>query len=591
MILHELVRYYDRLQDSDIGLPSMGFSNEKIGFALVIDKDGQLIQLDDLRDRSGKKPQPRLMRVPSVKRTSGIKPAFAWDKLEYVLGVVPKDKKTIKNEDEPVWEVNEKSSAKFEAFRKYHQEISTILKHDGLRALVVFLENWQPNSFSDLADAQSAVGANIVVQVLGSNTYLHESKNLKDYWSTQVADNDSDCIRCLVTGEEAPLAQLHAGIKGVPGSQTSGAPIVSFNKDSFCSYGKGKNDQGGNAPVGQHAAFAYGTVLNYLLSRNSKQKVQVADATVLFWAEKSSSIEDIFGGLLAPSKDDGYSKEIDVFLKTVRKGGMPEDIDGSQRFYILGLSPNAARLSIRFWYVSTVSDVSRKLALHFEQLEIIRKSEKQLLYPGIWWLLIETASQHKTENIPPSLSGPMLMSILKGTAYSASLLSLLLGRMRVDKDPNYYKCALIKAILIRNYKKEVSVSLDREKKDAAYVLGRLFAVLEKAQEESAGGKLNASIKDKYFASASTHPSVTFPLLIRLSQNHQKKLKSERAGRAIFFQKEIQSIIASIDTFPSYLNLEDQGLFAIGYYHQYQSFFEKHEKEETSMNNDEDKGEE
>lgn len=589
MILQELVKYYERLERTSKALPKKGFSKEKFGFVLVIDSNGEFVQLDDIRNPDKKKMLPVLLNVPSVQRTSGIKPAFLWDKAEYLFGVVSKEKKRLKTEEVP-WEITPKSRLKFEAFRDYHRTAVNTCDNENLHSLVKFLDKWDPERFAmlEIEDPLSVVNSNLAVQIVDS-IFVHDDVELIKKWREELnAGDNNERIYCLVTGKADVLATLHSGIKGVPGAQSSGAPLVSFNKESFCSYGKGMTDQGANAPVGERAAFEYGTVLNYLLGRESNQKVQVADTTILFWAEKDEKIEDIWGGLIDAGKyDDGSSKELSTYFDCVRSGKYPQNIDPSQLFYILGLSPNAARLSVRLWYVNTVQEISKQIVQHFEQLEIIRSYEKQLKYPGVWWLLIETATQHETKNIPPNLAGPFMMALLKGTPYPTSLLSLLLGRMRVDKDPNYYKCALIKAILIRNYNKEVSVSLDKNRTDVAYVLGRLFAVLEKIQEESAGGKINASIKDKYFASASTHPSVTFPLIIRLSQNHQKKLKSDKAGRAVFFQKELQDILANVENFPSYLNLEDQGMFAIGYYHQYQSFFVKksteNNEEQTSTN--------
>jgi CRISPR-associated protein Csd1 len=579
MILQELVKYYDRLVDTgqDIALP--GFSDEKIHFSVVITMDGRLVSLSDLREMNGKKVQPRIVRVPKLEGRVGRKivPAFLWDKCEYFFGVRAKEKNEITEESPELWICSSDSLEKFTAFREAHEEALEKTENSRLGVFVRFLKKWNPENFAQITDQEECADllkSNFIVEIEGENRFLHNDDSLTKYWVSSREIGDQEEGICLVSGERTPIARTHPSIKGATIGAQANSAIVGFNENAYTSYGK---TQSYNSPVGEREAFAYTTVLNKLLG-SDRQRLKIADTTLLFWAEKDAAFEDIFCGLLTQSKDDGFSKEIQTFLEKARKGTMPGTIDGSQRFFILGLSPNAARISVRLWYVSTVKDITDKMLLHFEQLEIVRQSEKNLIHPGVWWLLIETAAQHKTENIPPNLAGPFMMSILKGTHYPVSLVSILLSRIRVEKNPNYYKCALLKAILIRNFNKEVSVSLDKEKTDVAYLLGRLFAVLEKIQEESAGGKLNASIKDKYFASASTHPSVTFPLLIRLSQNHQKKLKSERAGRAVNFQKEIQVIMSSIDAFPSYLNLEDQGLFAIGYYHQYQSFFEKHDTE-------------
>lgn len=582
MILHELVRYYNRLSEQGVSLPTPGFSNEKIHYAVVLDKDGNLVQIDNIQDLSDKKLNPRILNVPYIKRASNIKPAFLRDNAKYVFGVESKAKKEIDSEDDTKWEITNKSLERFNAFREYHVSIAEQLDDPDLQALSKFLLDWQPEHFGKFSDANEMIDGNFVFQILGHTSFLHEKESLRSYWQEMQLADKSEMGICLMSGNVEPIAKLHAGLKGVPGAQTAGASLISFNIESFCSYGKRKDDQAYNAPVGQRSAFAYTTVLNHLLAKNSKQKIRIADTATVFWAEKEATFESIFGSLLSPQKDDGYSKEIEIFLETVRKGGKPDGIETEQLFYVLGLSPNAARVSVRFWYVNTVAEISRQLVRHFEQIALTRQSKKQLKHPGLWHLLLETASQHKSENIPPNLSGPLTMAVLKGTPYPISMLSLLLNRMRVEKDINYYKCTMIKGILIRNYKQEVTVSLDNTRTDTGYVMGRLFAVLEKIQEESAGGNLNASIKDRYFASASTNPAVTFPVLIRLSQNHQKKLKSEKPGLMVTRGKILGEIMGLIRTFPKYLTLEEQGLFAIGYYHQYQNFFVKKEtNNETS----------
>lgn len=582
MILQELVRYYDRLQEQGSSLPQPGFSNEKFHYSVVLDKDGNLVQIDNIQESSGKNMVPRVLNVPYIQRANNVKAAFLWDNAKYVFGVETKKKKNATSEGDTKWEITDNSLVRFAAFRNFHGKIAQTLDDPDLQAMVNFLGQWNPETFSEFAEANEMVNGNFVFQILGKTSYLHEKGLLKKYWQQRQASEKSESGICMLTGELEPIARLHTGLKGIPGAQKAGASLVSFNIESFCSYGKAKKDQSFNSPVGQRSAFAYATVLNHLLSKGSKQKIQIADATTVFWAEKDNSFESVFGAMLSPQKDDGYSKEIEIFLQTVRKGGKPTGIQTEQNFYVLGLSPNAARVSVRFWHVNTVDEISRQLALHFEQIELPRQFDSQQKHPGLWHLLIETATQHKSENIPPNLSGPLTMAILKGTPYPVSMLSILLNRMRVEKNPNYYNCSMIKAILTRNYKQEVTVSLDRTRTDSGYVMGRLFAVLEKIQEESAGGNLNASIKDRYFASASTNPAVTFPVIIRLSQNHQKKLKSEKPGLMVVREKMLGEIMGILEDFPKFLKLEEQGLFAIGYYHQYQNFFVKKETEiETS----------
>lgn len=307
--------------------------------------------------------------------------------------------------------------------------------------------------------------------------------------------------------------------------------------------------------------------------------MQIGDATTVFWTERASAVEDIFGYVLDPRRDAAVSaadaEKVVNYLKAVRAGKRPDKIeDDSMRFYILGLAPNASRLAVRFWYVDTVEAVNRHIGQHFADLTLVREYDNQTEFPGIWQLLIETAPLKKSDNINPNLEGALMRSILEGNPYPTSLLAAVLERTRADHQMGYYRVALIKAVLKRNYRKEeAAMALNEESKDVAYRLGRLFAVLEKAQEEAVPGA-NATIKDRYYGSASATPSVVFPQLIRLSQHHLAKLEP---GPKIHKEQLLQAVLDGIDAargFPSHLNLEEQGMFALGYYHQRKAFFTK-----------------
>ena len=291
--------------------------------------------------------------------------------------------------------------------------------------------------------------------------------------------------------------------------------------------------------------------------------------------------------MLDKRPDSGESKELNAYLDSLRKGKLPPEFQNKGRFFVLGLAPNSARISVRFWYIDTIDSLALKIGKHFEDIQIIPdKKEIKSFNPSLWQLLIETAVRHETQNIKPNLAGPFLQSILAGTAYPVSLLALLMDRVRTEPDSKkskklgFHRAAFIKAILNRNYSKEITMSLDTSRNSVPYLLGRLFAVLEKVQEESAGGKLNATIKDKYFASASTTPRRVFPLLLKLTQNHFKKLNTENKGLGIIRDKTLGEIMDRLQSFPATLVLEDQGEFAIGYYHQRQDFYKGKDNSST-----------
>jgi CRISPR-associated protein Csd1 len=375
---------------------------------------------------------------------------------------------------------------------------------------------------------------------------------------------------CLVSGELAPIARLHPAIKGVMGAQSSGAAIVSFNLDAFCSYDKSQNF---NAPISESRAGTYTKALNHLLS-SSVNKVQIGDATTVFWTERESPVEGFFGMIIDPRDTAADDKELSVFLEAVREGKFPRGIDGDVRFYILGLSPNASRLSVRFWHVSTVKDISEKLGQHFRDLSMVRSFDSDPEYPGMWRLLRETSNQKSKDGPPPLLGGAVMQAILNGTLYPQQLLSAIIGRIRAEQNINYMRAATLKAVLTRkkrllNQGMEISMALDKENKNIAYLLGRLFAVLERTQQDALGKNINATIRDRFYGSASATPKVVFPQLLRLVQHHIGK-----AEYGNFRDKQIEEIVCEIREFPAHLGLDEQGLFAIGYYHQRQDFFKK-----------------
>jgi CRISPR-associated protein Csd1 len=562
MILQALSQYYERLKDdSKSDIPLFGFGKQKIHFALVLNGEGKLVQVRDIRETPKNKPIPVSLTVPQIgkKRSVDIEPNFMWDNTAYVLGKDAKGKeaRTLKC---------------FEAFKKLHHDLCEGTKDTGITAVLRFLDSWKPEDAPMLADWEEMAGGNVVFQLDGELMYIHGRPLVQQTWTRHCAQQGSEVTAtCLVTGEPAPIARLHPAIKGVQGAQSSGAGIVSFNLDAFLSYDKKQNF---NAPVSESVAFAYTTALNYLLRFESRQKVRIGDATTVLWTERASPIEGFMGIILDPRDDAGDLSKIRLFLEAVRDGKQLPDIDDpSVQFYILGLSPNASRLSVRFWHVSTVGDIAEKIGQHFRDLAIIKRYENDPEFPGIWHLLRQTAAQGKTENIPPLLAGAIMRSILKGLSYPETLLASVIGRIKADQDINYLRAAIIKACLVRKFRinhidKEVKMALDKESTNIGYRLGRLFAVLEKAQKDAIPGA-NTTIKDRYYGSASATPRVVFPQLLRLAQHHIQKAEYGR-----WIDNMIEEIMCGISGFPSHLSLDDQGIFAIGYYHQRQAFFTK-----------------
>lgn len=567
MILQQLCSYYDRISESGSGkIAGEGFSSERAHFGLVIETSGKLVQVLDLRESQGKRMIPREVIVPQgPKKSVNIAASFLWGNISYVLGADERGKP-------------ERTADCHAAFKMLQQRLLEASTDNGARAVLFFLASWNPDDARGLTDWQDMLKSNLVFQLDGDSCFLHERPEMKRVWNAEFAGATKGTEgECLISGEQAPIARLHPAIKGVSMAQPSGAALVSFNLDAFCSYCK---DQNYNAPVSESRASAYTKALNYLLSSGTN-RIQIGDATTVFWTERDSAFEGFFGLILDPRDTAADDRELAVFLETVRKGKLPRGLDGDTKFFILGLSPNAARLSVRFWHASTVKDISEKIGQHFRDLEMVRSFDTDPEYPGMWRLLKETSNQKSKDGPPPLLGGALMQSILKGLLYPQSLLSVVIGRIRAEQNINYVRAAIIKAVLVRKQRilgrrMEVSMALDRENRSVAYLLGRLFAVLERVQQDAIPGA-NTTIKDRFYGSASATPRVVFPQLLRLAQHHTAKAEYGRAR-----DKVIEEIICDIREFPAHLGLDEQGLFAIGYYQQRQDFFKKHaNKPETS----------
>jgi CRISPR-associated protein Csd1 len=586
MILMALNDYYHRLagqldSSGQAKVPPYGFSDEKISYVLILSKDGQLVDVQSLLS-SDKKPLPKLLPVPqAVKRTSGAKPNFLWDKTAYVLGVEGnKDKQAAKTQP---WLAAEKT---FDVFKNHHLQALKDSSDTGLKALHFFLQSWKPEQFDQSACNAAIVDSNVIFRLDGAKAYLHESPEAIAIWSRilEPAD-DSVSGGCLVTGEQSTLARLHPPIKGVYGGQSSGGSIVSFNAESYTSFGK---EQGENAPVSDAAAFAYTAALNYLLRRDNRQCISVGDASTVFWAQapdqqQEQQAQDLFGIMMnMPVTDDAQAAQIKPVMEQIAKGKplteVAPNIDAATRFYILGIAPNASRLSIRYWLSSSFGELAENLAWHWRDLAIEPIPWREP--PSVWRLLIQTAAQGKSENIPPQLAGELLRAIITGQPYPHMLLAQLVQRIRSDGDVNGLRVAMIRAVLQRKYRKgqyleELPMGLDENSELPGYRLGRLFAVLERIQSTALGSDLNAGIADRYYGTASAVPYSVFPRLIASSQNHLSKIRKDKPGYAINLKKDLASVMEGLDAqFPKHFSIDQQGQFALGYYHQKQKYFAK-----------------
>ena len=585
MILQALNEYYRRkIDDPDPSkrLPAFGLEQKEIPFVLEITADGALVQLRDTRELIGKKKVGRSFRVPQgVKKTSGVAANLLWDSMEYVLGIDTRGK------PERVVEQHAAFRARIEALPARTRE------DEGIQAVLRFLATFDRSRLEAEAAWPELLETNPVMSFL-----LHGDVDLVCQRPAVVSaalnvsdEADAPQVMCLVTGDMAPVARLHAPIKGVWGAQTSGANIVSFNARAFESYGKTQR-QGENAPVSKAAAFAYTTALNHLLRKDSPQRMQVGDASTVFWAEQDHELEAALAAILGePFKGDpdGNTLAVRALYSAVQSGSLGTLESTQNRFHILGLAPNAARVSIRFYHCLPLHDLAVRIVAHFDDLKMVRgKSDAE--YPSVFRLLTAVAAQGKADNIPPNLGGAVIDAVLGGPTvpYPALWLNAAVNRCRAEQSVNYLRAAAIKACLNRSIRRHQQTSnqspekeflpmLDLANVNAAYRLGRLFSALEKIQEEASPG-LNTTIRDRYYGAASSTPVAVVTTLLRLKNSHLKKLPT---GRSIWFEKLLGEVLGAVNDFPKHLSLQDQGRFALGYYHQRQAFFTKSDDTTTA----------
>lgn len=601
MILQALARYYDILScDPESGVAPSGYSAIGISYGLNISAKGELLDVFPLftPEQRGKKmvDVPRRMNVPEQVKRSGIHPIpnFLWDNGAFVLGVSTKDA------DNPGYSMN-----RFGAFRQLNLELLNKVHSPAAEAVTAFLEKYDPAKGRKhpkvKVNLESILkGGNLVFMFNGK--FVHEDPAVRRVWEAYKSNSEAVLSQCLITGEIAQIARLHPSLKGIRDANPTGATLVGFNAQAYESYNL---KQGMNSPVSEKAAFAYTTALNYLLSSsNENRKFTVGDATVVYWAESGKKgYAKAFAGLCEPeivelkasaeeesktTRDKKAEKRLRKIADKVRRvqaldvKKLLEGLDENPRFYVLGLAPNAARVSVRFFHSDPFDKIVEKIMQHYRDLEMVKEFEDQPTYLTIQRIVNETISKKASDpQASPLMAGAVFRAILENTPYPAALYNAIVNRIRTDQDDpqkgihkiNYARAAIIKAYLLRKYRNQsqnpiqevLAMSLNEQSALPAYVLGRLFAVLEKVQQEAIGD-VNASIKDRYFTSACASPSSVFPILLRLSQHHISKAEYGYAR-----DNRIGAILNLLDVeknpIPSHLSLDEQGVFVLGYYHE------------------------
>lgn len=605
MILQALYEYAQRKGDE---LPEDGFETKELKFLIKIEEDGTFVRLEDTREEKNKKLIGKTYIVPAHKERPGTKSYettfLLWDHYGYVLNE-PK-KESNENNKEKAISVAEKQNATFISMLTSLPDY--VKKDKGVMAMLRFYEKYKNENYQTIkksekwSDCVKITNCNLSFILLGDDIPIPCREIVKEYQRSiskfqylGIDSNDSDKIVngiCLITGKNSVISRLHHGTP-IIGAKTN-PKLVCFQKNSgYDSYGK---TQSYNAPVSEYAENTYSKALNYLINSkenhfilggnpNDKNKQKECN-TIIFWAEKKeaesfeSSFSVFFSEDFESDNPDRCVEEVKNLFNAINTGKY--DSDFSSNFYVLCLSPSEARISVRFWETGKVETFAKRIKQHFDDFEIVRPKGAPE-YQNLYQIISSTALEHKIDNVAPNLIGNVTQSILKGTSYPTTLQQQCIRRIRAEQKITRERAAILKAYINRINRikgiKEVSVALDRNEKNKGYLLGRLFAVFEKVQQESADTELNTTITDRFYGAASTNPVTVFTQLIRLNRNHMSKLKSKNTGLNIIREKEIGEIMNVIDSFPTHLDLNEQSYFAIGYYHEKQSFYETINKSE------------
>ena len=588
MILQALKEYYDRKPD----LPREGWERREFSYLAVIDLSGNFLGFKEMSEGVGQKKRGKEYLVPSLgeKKGNGIKANLLWENLEYLFGI-------------PVQRENGKPPDPERVGRQhlaFEERVKLLGKKSGkVNAVLSFLNQLDKAKIQSDPLWPTVVKRNQPMLIAIDGVPVTDDPEVREVISS-VTKSPGKVGRCLVTGLENEIVPLEPPIKGVRGANPTGASLVSVNNKvanginggavpAFSSFLK---EQGNNSPIGKCASFAYSTGLNYLLRKDSKQKVQIGDATTVFWSAKESPFECAVPFFFSEPPKDDPDKDIEAvkaLYDSIWNGSfaIPED---ENRFFVLGLSPNSARIAVRFWTEGSVREIGSLLKRHVADLAIVPDRRRENALP-LRRLLRAIASQEDEKNIPPNLVGETMRAIFSGTPYPATLLQASVRRIRAEQGKKnkktghseahitFERAALIKACLNRSLRfgnpqreKEMTMGLDVFNNNVGYRLGRLFALLEKVQGE-AQGSTNSTIRDRFYGGASCSPVTVFGNLMRLRVHHLAKLS---VGLRIIRERQMQEIVSGIPSirFPAHLDLADQGRFAIGYYHQMQDLFTK-----------------
>ncbi len=566
MYLTELYNFYQRMcQDANSGMAPEGMTSTSIHFVLVLSEEGKLVRIRDLRDSNAR---PTRVVVPAaVSRTSNISSNFCWDRSSYVIGVDIRKEQLIKTPQEHA------------AFRDFHHTRLQSCNSRHAKALLAFLDSWDTEQLKNWSEYPAIAGKFIVFQLEGEDGFLHDAPAIRklwgEIWTEVISGKDCPVAQCCVTGKTGPIAHSHPVIKGVPGSLPSGARLISFGLPGFETLHK---EAGLSAPVSIRAAHGYATALNYLLMREHGHTISLGPDTLVFWTEDTSSpqiLNCLFDGMEGKKQiaSPKLKRSIQEVLLSGRLPGDFLEVDPGQRWFLLGLTAQGSRLTVTFWESGRLGELLLRYSRWYHDLSIERRFSTDPEFPVLWDMILELAPKDKTKGFAAVLCRKILQSILTRRPWPYSMFATALQRISIDGMVTYYRAALIKAYLCNKGGGGASFTLDTEELNTGYRLGRLFAVLEMAQEDALGKCLNP-LHESCISSASSMPGNIFPMLLKQAHIHSGKTDRMHCGYDKFFRRLVREIWGEETPFPNWLSQEDRGRFCLGYYHQRNKMYQR-----------------
>jgi len=571
MILQALARFHERMVEESVAAVALeGFEWKRIPFVIVLDPEGTVVAVQDTRIGDPGERHGSLFLVPKgAKKTSGVSANLFWDNPSYVLAHpkegLPKHARKLAEQ------AKERQQCFIDLIK---QRFPDPVRDPGVRAVLLFLERGDYRQITACDDWAEIKGKryNLTFRLKGDDCLVCQRPSVRRSLAAGSEELPGAGQTCLVTGARVTPIRLHTAVQGVWGVLPSGAPLVSFAQHAFCSYGK---TQGHNAPIGKQAEFAYTTALNMLLA-SPKHRLQIGDATAVFWSEGNSVLEEHFAELFkAPSKEnlDRMRAVLESPSRNTKSGSPAQDSE-VKRFFLLALAPNVARLAVRMWYSGTVAETVQHVVQHFEDCRIVHHG-RQSQYPSLFQLITSTAYLGKSEHIESSLACDLMRSILDGSNYPHALLISVLRRCCAERDVTHPRAALIKAILVRQARgceteRTIGAGLDQGNREPGYLLGRLLALIERTQQTAIPG-IQRTIRDSYYGTASRTPELVFPRLVKLRGHYSEKIG--KTVEAVLLEEQAGEICHALDGYPSSLPPQGQALFALGYYHQRQDTYQ------------------